>query len=199
MSTVAQQSMGQGPGLRAGPACGRSPPSGSWSRRSDPRSTSRPVAGGHGSPTPTSRSTTTARCSRPARAATTSGTSSSTHSIITIPSVILSIGIATLAAYAFSWMQFPGRDWLFVGVVAMLIVPLQMALIPMLQLLVNGDVFGVHILPLDRLDLTNGYLRGVVRPRLLRHAALHLHPQELHRRRSRRTSSRRPGSTAPAT
>jgi alpha-glucoside transport system permease protein len=77
--------------------------------------------------------------------------------IITIPSVILSIGIATLAAYAFSWMQFPGRDWLFVGVVAMLIVPLQMALIPMLQLLVNGDVFGVHILPLDRLDLTNGY------------------------------------------
>ena len=35
-------------------------------------------------------------------------------------------------------------------------VPLQMALIPMLQLLVNGDVFGVHVLPLDKLDLTNG-------------------------------------------
>ena len=66
---------------------------------------------------------------------------------ITIPSVILSIGIATLAAYAFSWMQFPGRDWLFVATVAMLMVPLQMALIPMLQLLVRGDVFGVHIIP----------------------------------------------------
>jgi alpha-glucoside transport system permease protein len=77
--------------------------------------------------------------------------------IITIPSVILSIGIATLAAYAFSWMEFPGRDWLFVGVVAMLIVPLQMALIPMLQLLVNGEVFGAHVLPLDKLELTNGY------------------------------------------
>jgi alpha-glucoside transport system permease protein len=76
--------------------------------------------------------------------------------VITIPSVILSIGIATLAAYAFSWMQFPGRDWLFVGTVAMLMVPLQMALIPMLQLLVRGQVFGVHILPLDRFDITNG-------------------------------------------
>jgi alpha-glucoside transport system permease protein len=75
---------------------------------------------------------------------------------ITIPSVILSIGIATLAAYAFSWMQFPGRDWLFVATVAMLMVPLQMALVPMLQLLVSGDVFGVHILPLQHLDITSG-------------------------------------------
>jgi len=73
---------------------------------------------------------------------------------ITIPSVILSIGIATLAAYAFSWIQFPGRDWLFVATVAMLMVPLQMALIPMLQFLVNGDIFGVHVLPLQRFDIT---------------------------------------------
>jgi alpha-glucoside transport system permease protein len=73
---------------------------------------------------------------------------------ITIPSVMLSIGIATLAAYAFSWMQFPGRDWLFVATVAMLMVPLQMALIPMLQLLVNGEIFGVHVLPLERFDIT---------------------------------------------
>jgi alpha-glucoside transport system permease protein len=76
--------------------------------------------------------------------------------VITIPSVILSIGIATLAAYAFSWMQFPGRDWLFVGTVALLMVPLQMALIPMLQLLARGEVFGVHVLPLERFDITNG-------------------------------------------
>jgi alpha-glucoside transport system permease protein len=75
---------------------------------------------------------------------------------ITIPAVILSIGIATLAAYAFSWMQFPGRDWIFVATVALLMVPLQMALVPMLQLLANGDIFGVHVLPLQRFDITNG-------------------------------------------
>ena len=46
--------------------------------------------------------------------------------IITIPSVFLSVGIALLAAYAFSWMKFKGRDWLFVAVVALLMVPLQM-------------------------------------------------------------------------
>ena len=68
--------------------------------------------------------------------------------------MILSIGIATLAAYAFSWIPFPGRDWLFVGTVAMLMVPLQMALIPMLQFLVNGDIFGVHVLPMQRFDIT---------------------------------------------
>ena len=73
---------------------------------------------------------------------------------ITVPSVILSIGIATLAAYAFSWMRFPGRDWLFVATVALLMVPLQMALIPMLQFLVNGDIFGVHVLPMQRVDIT---------------------------------------------
>ena len=52
---------------------------------------------------------------------------------ITIPAVIMSVGIAAMAAYAFSWMKFKGRDWLFVAVVAMLVVPLQMALIPLLR------------------------------------------------------------------
>ena len=76
---------------------------------------------------------------------------------ITIPSVFLSVGIALLAAYAFSWMQFPGRDWLFVGVVALLMVPLQMALIPMLDFLVNGKVFGQKLLPfISDLNLTQG-------------------------------------------
>jgi alpha-glucoside transport system permease protein len=76
---------------------------------------------------------------------------------ITLPSVFLSVGIALLAAYAFSWMQFPGRDWLFVGVVALLMVPLQMALIPMLDFLVNGKVFGRDLLPfVSDLNLTQG-------------------------------------------
>jgi alpha-glucoside transport system permease protein len=57
---------------------------------------------------------------------------------ITIPATILSVGIALLAAYAFSWMKFRGRDWLFVGVVALLMVPLQMSLIPLLQLFTGG-------------------------------------------------------------
>ena len=55
--------------------------------------------------------------------------------------MILSVGIGAMAAYAFSWMKFKGRDWLFVAVVAMLVVPLQMALIPLLRLITGG----VHI------------------------------------------------------
>jgi alpha-glucoside transport system permease protein len=61
---------------------------------------------------------------------------------ITIPSVILSVGIGLLAAYAFSWMKFKGRDWLFVGVVSLLMVPLQMALVPLLQLFTGGAHIG---------------------------------------------------------
>ena len=67
---------------------------------------------------------------------------------ITIPAVILSVGIALLASYALSWMDFPGRDWIFVGTVALLMVPLQMALIPLLQLFTGGAHIGsVTIFP----------------------------------------------------
>jgi len=67
---------------------------------------------------------------------------------ITVPSVILSVGIALLASYAFSWMKFKGRDWLFVAVVALLMVPLQMALIPLLSLFTSGAHLGsVTIFP----------------------------------------------------
>lgn len=67
---------------------------------------------------------------------------------ITIPAVILSVGIALLASYAFSWMKFKGRDWIFVAVIALLMVPLQMALIPMLQLFTGGAHIGsVTIFP----------------------------------------------------
>lgn len=73
---------------------------------------------------------------------------------ITIPSVILSVGIALLAAYAFSWMKFPGRDWVFVAVVALLMVPLQMALVPLLQLFSGGAHIGTFTIFPD-LDLNN--------------------------------------------
>ena len=52
---------------------------------------------------------------------------------ITIPSVIISVGVAALAAYGFSWIEFKGRDWLYSLILAMLIVPLQMCLIPILR------------------------------------------------------------------
>ena len=61
---------------------------------------------------------------------------------ITIPAVIISVGVAALAAYAFSWMQFKGRDWLYVVVISMLVVPLQLALIPLGQLFTGGAHIG---------------------------------------------------------
>jgi alpha-glucoside transport system permease protein len=56
---------------------------------------------------------------------------------VTIPSTVIPITIAAFAAYAFAWMEFPGRQWIFVSVVALLVVPLQMALIPLLSIYVD--------------------------------------------------------------
>ena len=53
---------------------------------------------------------------------------------ISIGGTILPIVVAALAAYAFAWLEFPGRDWLFLVVVALLVVPIQMALIPIFSL-----------------------------------------------------------------
>ncbi len=50
--------------------------------------------------------------------------------VVTIPATIIPITIAAFAAYAFSWMRFPLRGTLFLIVVALLVVPLQMSLIP---------------------------------------------------------------------
>ncbi|MCP5095010.1 MAG: carbohydrate ABC transporter permease [Chloroflexi bacterium] len=54
--------------------------------------------------------------------------------VVTIPATVIPITIAAFAAYAFAWMKFPGRDWLFALVVALLVVPLQMSLIPLFRL-----------------------------------------------------------------
>jgi alpha-glucoside transport system permease protein len=53
---------------------------------------------------------------------------------VAIGGTILPIFVASLAAYAFAWLEFPGRDWLFLVVVGLLVVPLQMALIPIFSL-----------------------------------------------------------------
>ena len=56
-----------------------------------------------------------------------------TTAIIAIGGTILPILVAAFAGYAFAWLDFPGRDWLFIAVIALLVVPLQMALIPMFK------------------------------------------------------------------
>ncbi|MDR7149068.1 alpha-glucoside transport system permease protein [Hydrogenophaga palleronii] len=63
---------------------------------------------------------------------------------LTIPATFIPILIAAFAAYAFSWMEFPGRRWLFVVVVGLLVVPLQMSLIPLLRLYNDlGETLGM--------------------------------------------------------
>jgi alpha-glucoside transport system permease protein len=54
--------------------------------------------------------------------------------LIAIGGTVLPIIVAALAGYAFAWLDFPGRDWLFILVIALLVVPLQMALIPMFEI-----------------------------------------------------------------
>lgn len=62
--------------------------------------------------------------------------------LITIPAVLIPIMIAAFAAFAFAWMDFPGRNVLFILVVGLLVVPLQSALIPVLQLITGVGLTG---------------------------------------------------------
>ena len=64
---------------------------------------------------------------------------------VSIGSTILPIFLAALAAYAFAWLEFPGRDWLFLVVVALLVVPIQMALIPIFSLYNDLGLFDTII------------------------------------------------------
>lgn len=67
---------------------------------------------------------------------------------ITIPATIIPIFVASMAAYALAWMRFRGSDWVFFGIFALQVVPLQMALVPLQQYYVHGLQFGgVTILP----------------------------------------------------
>ena len=65
--------------------------------------------------------------------------------IISIPATILPILLAAFAAYAFAWMEFPGRDTLFLIVVGLLVVPLQMTLIPVLKLYTRFHLTGTFV------------------------------------------------------
>lgn len=57
---------------------------------------------------------------------------------IAIPATIIPIAIASFAAYGFAWIDFKGREWLFIGTISLLAIPLQVALIPLLQTYVGG-------------------------------------------------------------
>ena len=65
--------------------------------------------------------------------------------LVTIPSVVIPITIAAFAAYAFAWMDFPGKALLFVIVVGLMVVPLQMSLIPLLRLYTQLDLNGTFL------------------------------------------------------
>jgi alpha-glucoside transport system permease protein len=65
--------------------------------------------------------------------------------IVTIPSTVIPITIAAFAAYAFAWIPFRGRGILFIVVVALLVVPLQMALIPILKIYSGASLYGSFV------------------------------------------------------
>ncbi|GAB3210479.1 carbohydrate ABC transporter permease [Marinactinospora thermotolerans] len=73
--------------------------------------------------------------------------------VITLPSTVFVVALAALAAYALAWMNFPGRDWIFLGVFALQIVPLQMSLVPLLSFFSEGvSIGGVQVLPAWELE-----------------------------------------------
>ena len=97
---------------------------------------------------------------------------------ITVPATILVVLVGSAAGYAFAWMEFPGRDALFLVVVGLLVIPIQIALIPVVKLYawmgISGTIFSVilfHVgfgLPFAVFLLRN-YFAGI--PRDLMEAA----------------------------
>jgi alpha-glucoside transport system permease protein len=68
-----------------------------------------------------------------------------TTAYIAVGNTVLVVILGALAGYAFAWLEFPGRDWIFLGVIGLLVVPLQMALIPMFRLYDNLGIFDTVI------------------------------------------------------
>lgn len=69
--------------------------------------------------------------------------------VVTIPATVIPIAAAAFAAYAFSWMEFKGREILFVIFVALLVVPLQVAFVPLFRIFtaygLNGQFIAVWL------------------------------------------------------
>ncbi|GGT25183.1 MULTISPECIES: carbohydrate ABC transporter permease [Streptomyces] len=62
--------------------------------------------------------------------------------LISVPATALVVGIAALAGYAFAWLEFPGRDGIFLVVVGLLVVPVQVGLLPVAKLMGAVGLFG---------------------------------------------------------
>jgi len=92
--------------------------------------------------------------------------------LITVPATVIQLAIATMGAYAFAWMNFPGRNIFFIVIVGLMVVPIQMTLIPVLQFFkaigLNGTIISVWLahsgygLPFEVFLLRN-YLGGLPR------------------------------------
>ncbi|MBV8066112.1 MAG: carbohydrate ABC transporter permease [Actinobacteria bacterium] len=64
-----------------------------------------------------------------------------TTAYIAVGNTVLVVILGAMAGYAFAWLDFPGRDWIFIGVIGLLVVPLQMALIPMFKVYDKTGLF----------------------------------------------------------
>ncbi|HEX5565631.1 MAG TPA: carbohydrate ABC transporter permease [Streptomyces sp.] len=62
--------------------------------------------------------------------------------LISVPTTVAVVVVAALAGYAFAWLDFPGRDWIFLAVVGMLVVPVQVGLLPVAGMLGAVGLFG---------------------------------------------------------
>ena len=62
--------------------------------------------------------------------------------VVSLPATVIPIFIAAFAAYAFTFMEFPGRDFFFILIVGLLVVPLQVALVPLLKIYGNIGLQG---------------------------------------------------------
>jgi len=65
--------------------------------------------------------------------------------IIAIPGTLLPLAIGAFAAYALTWMKFPGCDFLFFGIVALLVIPTQIAFVPVLQFFTAIGITGQYL------------------------------------------------------
>jgi alpha-glucoside transport system permease protein len=92
--------------------------------------------------------------------------------LITLPATVIQLAIATMGAYAFAWMKFPGKNLFFIVIVGLMVVPIQMTLIPVLKFFqlvgLNGTIMAVWLahsgygLPFEVFLLRN-YLGGLPR------------------------------------
>lgn len=76
---------------------------------------------------------------------------------ITIPAAIFPLTLAVFAAYALAWFDFKGKDFIFFSIFALQVIPLQMSLVPLLQLFAQGFMIGENVI-IPPLGITGTYI-----------------------------------------